>query len=148
MNMVAVQDPTAHGKLRKPFANSFSTKSLRGQEALVQEYIDLLVKQVGIKENIEKENDVVKWYNWCTFDIIGDLAFGEPFGCLREAKSHFWVDTVFEALSAGVWVNVLTRHFGFHPFFIWLRKWIIPKKLMEKRLEHAAFSRKKIVEYG
>ncbi|KAK1954620.1 cytochrome P450 [Colletotrichum sublineola] len=32
--------------------------------------------------------DVVKWFNYTTFDIIGDLSFGEPFGCLDDETYH------------------------------------------------------------
>lgn len=28
--------------------------------------------------------DMKSWLNYTTFDVIGDLAFGEPFGCLEK----------------------------------------------------------------
>jgi cytochrome P450 len=40
--------------------------------------------------------------NFTTFDIIGDLAFGEPFGCLKDEKFHDWVALVFESIKVGV----------------------------------------------
>jgi benzoate 4-monooxygenase len=30
--------------------------------------------------------DVLPWYNYLAFDVIGDLAFGAPFGMLDAAK--------------------------------------------------------------
>lgn len=42
---------------------------------------------------------MTKWYNWTTFDIIGDLAFGEPFGCLQDASYHPWVSLVFSSIK-------------------------------------------------
>lgn len=42
---------------------------------------------------------MTKWYNWTTFDIIGDLAFGEPFGCLQDASYHPWVSLVFGSIK-------------------------------------------------
>lgn len=45
--------------------------------------------------------DMVSWYNWTTFDIIGDLAFGEPFGCLEKAEYDPWVDAVGKSVRFG-----------------------------------------------
>lgn len=38
--------------------------------------------------------------NWLTFDIIGDLAFGEPFGAVRGAKTSFWISVVVDGIFA------------------------------------------------
>lgn len=42
---------------------------------------------------------MTKWYNWTTFDVIGDLAFGEPFGCLENSSYHPWVSLVFGSVK-------------------------------------------------
>jgi hypothetical protein len=49
-------------------------------------YFDLLIKR--LYENYAKPINSVNWYNFTTFDIIGDLTFGEPFGCLENSKMH------------------------------------------------------------
>jgi hypothetical protein len=38
-----------------------------------------------------------------TFDVIGDLAFAEPFGCLKTGKYHPWIDFTFEVIIAGTY---------------------------------------------
>jgi hypothetical protein len=40
--------------------------------------------------------DLVRWLNWTTFDIIGELVFAEPFGCLEEERGHPLVDAMPE----------------------------------------------------
>lgn len=40
------------------------------------------------------------WYNYTTFDIIGDLTFGEPLHNLRDRTYHPWVPLVLEVLKA------------------------------------------------
>jgi hypothetical protein len=35
-----------------------------------------------------------------TFDVIADLLFGEPFGCLRELKTHRFVTLLWQAVLA------------------------------------------------
>jgi len=31
--------------------------------------------------------NLVEFFNWTTFDVLGDLAFGEPFGSLKDRKT-------------------------------------------------------------
>jgi hypothetical protein len=48
--------------------------------------------------------------SFATFDIIGDLAFGEPFGCLETSQYHSWVSTIFQITRVGVIVQSLTHY--------------------------------------
>ncbi|KAJ6056927.1 uncharacterized protein N7446_007820 [Penicillium canescens] len=83
-----------HARYRKALAHAFSTNGVRDQEPLV---IDYIVKLVGrLKEVAESKlpTDMVKWYKLTTFDMIGDLAFGEHFGGLEKSEYHHWVATV------------------------------------------------------
>lgn len=48
----------------------------------------------------KKPMDMTAWYNWTTFDVIGDLAFGEPFGCLERAQYDPWVAAVTSIVRA------------------------------------------------
>ena len=84
-------------------APAFSDKAIRDQEALVQANVDLLIKRLrGLARNSETNGnaDLSMWLNWATFDIIGDLAFGETFGCLDAGKYHPWVALVFDSVWA------------------------------------------------
>ncbi|KAJ6171580.1 hypothetical protein N7470_000647 [Penicillium chermesinum] len=95
-------DRKDHGVLRKLLSHGFSEKSLRAQEPMIQVYIDLLVQR--LHENCSggaTALDLTAWYNWTTFDIIGDLAFGEPFGCLQNSEYHPYVHLIFESARAG-----------------------------------------------
>lgn len=50
----------------------------------MQGYVDLFLSQVGRYATGLKGGNMVDWYTWVAFDIIGDLAFGEPFGSLDD----------------------------------------------------------------
>lgn len=54
---------------------------------MINRYIDLLIQRLDERTN--QKVDMVAWYNWTTFDIIGDLSLGESFGCLENARPHF-----------------------------------------------------------
>lgn len=62
-------------------------KALQGQEQLITEFVDLFIHKVrDTTENGIKPIDINKWYNYLTFDIIGELAFGQTFGCMATGK--------------------------------------------------------------
>lgn len=63
--------------------------------------MDLLISK--LKEKIdgpsEGKVDLTAWYNFTTFDIIGDLAFGEPFYALENGEYHFWIKNIFQGIK-------------------------------------------------
>lgn len=83
-NVVSTRDPHEHGKMRRNLSHGFSAKALAEQEALVHDYVDKFVRQINVYATGEGGADMVNWYNFATFDIIGDLAFGEAFGSLND----------------------------------------------------------------
>jgi cytochrome P450 len=71
---------------RRNFSPAFSDKALREQEPIMKKYFDLLIQR--LHENWVKPVDIVQWYNSTTFDLIGDLLFGESYGCLENSRLH------------------------------------------------------------
>lgn len=110
-----------HSRGRKVLAHAFSEKALAAQEPLLQDYTDQLIK--GLKREVAKQpnaaQDLVKWYNWTTFDIITDLTFGEPLGSLRENATHKYLtllldtvisSTVMQTLQIWPWLQPIKKH--------------------------------------
>ncbi|KAF4301045.1 Cytochrome P450 [Botryosphaeria dothidea] len=89
-----------HARVRRIFSHAFSDKALREQEPLIQRYIDLLVQRLHEKTAAGADVDMVRYYNFTTFDIIGDLTFGESFGCLESDDYHALVRGVFASVRA------------------------------------------------
>ncbi|KAH9238481.1 hypothetical protein K456DRAFT_1746559 [Colletotrichum gloeosporioides 23] len=130
-----------HARIRRVLAHGFSAQSMVAQEPLIQKQVDLLIQR--LHENCEGGNkalNMVSWYNWTTFDIIGDLAFGEPFGCLESSEYHPWVSVIFDNIHAGVYRNQLQRYALTRPF----AKWLMPKDLKEKQRIHNKLSQEKV----
>ena len=69
--------------MRKYLSHAFSDRSLKEQEVLVAECVDLFIEQIGVHASGKEGADMVMWFNLTTFDIIGSLAFGESFGGLK-----------------------------------------------------------------
>lgn len=77
-----------HTRYRKALAHAFSEKALRDQEPYIGVYVDQLISQLKGFAVSQEKVDMVKWYNLTTFDLIGDLAFGEPFDGTCPASSR------------------------------------------------------------
>ncbi|KAI0601521.1 putative cytochrome P450 [Biscogniauxia sp. FL1348] len=91
-NLVFQTDPDEHAKQYKLFAPAFRASALRSQEHVIQEYADLLVSQLrGLAVSTGEAVNMSLWLEWLTFDIIGELTFGESFDAIKETRSHYWV---------------------------------------------------------
>ncbi|KAK9773833.1 putative Cytochrome P450 ClCP1 [Seiridium cardinale] len=84
-----------HSMVRKLLAPSFSDKAMREVEPTVGRYVDSLLRQVTrVCDDGKAAVNMRDWYNFTTFDVIGNLAFGEDFGCLEGGDYHPWVASI------------------------------------------------------
>ncbi|KAL4887832.1 cytochrome P450 [Aspergillus ambiguus] len=134
-------DDQTHARYRRALSHGFSEGSLQRQEAIVKSYIDLLIHRLrelaGHKDTVV---DMTRWYNYTTFDIIGDLAFGDSFGCLQNSQYHFWVEVIFSHFRTAAWANVLRRV----PMGQFLMKYIIPRKVQEEKKAQNQLTHQKV----
>jgi benzoate 4-monooxygenase len=85
------RDRAEHTRKRKTISHTFSARSISQFEQYIHSNLDELVKQWDriAAQTAEAEYthiDCLRWFNYLAFDIIGDLAFGTPFGMLRAGK--------------------------------------------------------------
>lgn len=105
-SILSERDPHKHGKLRRLLSNGFSARSLAEQEPVVQQFVDKFIMQVNKHVTKPKGDDMVKWYTFVAFDIIGDLAFGDPFGSLEDGESIVPSIPLKDTREAGAVVNM------------------------------------------
>ncbi|KAJ6000069.1 hypothetical protein N7481_000478 [Penicillium waksmanii] len=127
-----------HSRFRRALSHAFSAKGLQVQEPILRGYVDKLIQR--LEEIAASPNPVinmVKWYNLTTFDLIGDLAFGEPFGGLDSLDYHPWVATIFQAVRGIVLVMLRDAYpLLFHALSLFL----VPRSFMEKRERQIEYS--------
>lgn len=87
-----------HRRLRKQLNHAFSDASMYEQEPIVKQYIDLLCQRLGEQAAKGEPFDIVKWLNFTTFDIIGDLMFADSFHSLDGGEYHPWVLGIFQGI--------------------------------------------------
>ncbi|KAF9877254.1 hypothetical protein CkaCkLH20_05520 [Colletotrichum karsti] len=82
------RDRHEHSRKRKIVSHTFSVKSIGQFEPYMHGNLALFVKRWDelIKNSPGGKGaviDCLKWFNYLAFDVIGDLAFGAPFGMLE-----------------------------------------------------------------
>ncbi|KAM3076809.1 hypothetical protein ACMFMG_003723 [Clarireedia jacksonii] len=128
-----------HRRFRRLQAHAFSEKALASQEPLIQDYaqqfVDGLVKFSAKDGSI----DLGGWYNYATFDLIGDLAFGEPFDCLKTGVMHSWIELIFSIFGINVVITELRKY---PPYGTWLL-FLIPPSMRNRFQRHKALAAEK-----
>ncbi|KPM39269.1 Isotrichodermin C-15 hydroxylase [Neonectria ditissima] len=135
-------DRVNHSRYRRSLAHGFSAQAMLDQQPIIRQYVDMFIEKLRLESaGGTNQIDMVKWFNYTTFDIIGDLAFGEPFGCLKESTYHGWVALVFSSIKSLAFSAQLKP---FHFISPLLSRFIIPKSLATKLAEHNQLSAAKV----
>lgn len=119
-----------HARMKRVLTHAFSDKALREQQDILQHFTDLLIRRIHecLDGNPGPVN-LFEWFNWTTFDLIGDLSFGEPFNCLQEAKFSEWVALVYYAFKTITFINISKCMAPLDKIV----KLLIPRSLVTKR---------------
>ncbi|VUC29101.1 unnamed protein product [Clonostachys rosea] len=125
-----------HKRMRRLISHAFSDKALRNQEPVLQSYVDKLMSRLSEASDRNESVDLVHWYNFATFDLIGDLAFGQSFHCLDSGNYHPWVKMIFENIKSFTYLTV-ARRLGMEG----LAPYITPAHLVKSAREHAELTK-------
>ncbi|KAH6646644.1 cytochrome P450 [Truncatella angustata] len=88
-----------HRRQRRQLGYAFSDAAMHEQEPIIEQYVRLLGDRIHEHAASGKEMNIVQWLNFTTFDIIGDLTFGESFGSLESSNYHPWVLSIFQGIK-------------------------------------------------
>jgi hypothetical protein len=75
-----------HEKRRQVWAPGFSTKALKAYEPRMKSNVASLVQQID-RHNFRGEAvNASRWFNYLSFDVMGDVGFGKNFGMLDQGE--------------------------------------------------------------
>ena len=139
VNSIVNANDADHRRLRQIMSHAFSDKAIKEQEYLIQFHVDEMLRFIKA-ESSPRTVDLVEWVNWTFFDIVGDLAFGEPFGALQGSTARAWASMINLATHGFSKLSVFAR---FPPvgFIIQSLLW---KKLRQARDEHGVAAAEKV----
>ncbi|KAF9873493.1 cytochrome P450 [Colletotrichum karsti] len=130
-----------HQRFRRALAHGFSAQSMLAQQPILKKYVYQLFEKLheASKDGMQAI-DVERWFNYTTFDVIGDLSFGEPFGCLENETYHPWVDIIFQSIKNIAFLNSSRRLSWVGPLLMMT----IPRSLASKFAQNKELSREKV----
>ena len=141
---ILTADDATHSRHRRMLAHAFSDRALRYEhQPLIQSNVDLLLRQLRhqIRDSDAKcRVDLANWLNLATFDIIGDLAFGETFGCLEQGDYHPWARLMHESVRI---VTILSGVAQF-PWIDWTIKKLTSRWMLAAIRDHHALTIEKV----
>ncbi|KAF2646386.1 pisatin demethylase [Massarina eburnea CBS 473.64] len=143
---ITMANDTDHARQRRALSHAFSTKALLEQEYIVMNYVNIFSQKMRDFAKGDGIVDVTNWFAYTTFDVIGDMALGEPFGCLTSEGFRFWVPLISESIKAGA-IEQATRRMAEtgSPLQRFLQ-WCIPARIGKTRQHHLDYSREKILK--
>jgi len=123
-----------HVRQRKIFTPAFSDRALKQQEPLFLKYINKLVDLLkkSTDENPDRKIDLVRVYNFTTFDIMGDLTFGESLHMLDNAEYDPWVSAIPVSVKYGSMLRLLAMY----PYLLRLWKTFAPPSFGKASFNH------------
>ncbi|KAF7532639.1 hypothetical protein G7054_g7772 [Neopestalotiopsis clavispora] len=138
--IVSVRDPEVHARQRKALSHAFSAKALRSQETIVHQYVDMFIEQLSKLGNAgQKAIDASEAYNWVTFDIIGDLAFGESFNAVADGTKNFWINIIFDGITS-MMIDAAKKRMAVIKY---LEPWLVAPRSADKLATHVRLSKDK-----
>ena len=133
VDSILTAEGETHRRMRRALAYAFSDKALQEQGDILQHFTRLLIHR--LREEVDSTHgsavDLFQWYNWTTFDLIGDLSFGEPFNCLEKGEYSDWVAMVFNSFKTIAFLNI-TKNLA--PLDKVARR-LIPKSMKAKKIK-------------
>jgi cytochrome P450 len=104
-NLITTINLHENQRMRKVILPAFTERALRTQEPVIIKYAMCFMEKLqeiaaaqgndGAGANINM-ND---WANFFAFDLVGDLAMGESFGCMEGSAYHPWVNMLYAYLK-------------------------------------------------
>lgn len=141
LNSIIAADKQNHSRIRHNLSRSFSAQALREQQGIIQHYVDLLLRRLQEQcDNGSRAINLVRWFNYTTFDILGDLAFGEPFHCLDAADYVPFVELVFQSIKSAAFLFCARRYPLIEGFLMCL----IPRDVREKLQDHYNWTHERV----
>jgi cytochrome P450 len=136
-------DIKVHSRFRRAMDPAFTEKAVRMQEPIILSHVRLFISKLDRLASSSSDGaiiDIMRWISFVVFDEIGDLGFGEPFGCLESSEHHPWCSTIFTSLRAATY-RVSLRYY---PALNWIMSFAIPQSVIKKGMQHWKMSVDKI----
>ncbi|KAM5344051.1 hypothetical protein ACJ41O_012588 [Fusarium nematophilum] len=95
LNMI--RDRKEHHARRRVWDRGFNAQALRDYEPRVTRYTSQLLAQLSSLDGTPV--NAADWFNFYSFDVMGDLAFGKSFNMLRDGVKHYFMKALHDSMT-------------------------------------------------
>ncbi|KAK4044166.1 cytochrome P450 [Parachaetomium inaequale] len=133
-----------HARQRRALGHMFSNSALLQLEDLTRAQIQKFITKLKIMAAEGQAVDVSDWYTYLAFDVMGELCFAEPFGCLDQASATEWSTSVINVFVAATWTQAIRRISGVGTWLETLMtRLLVPRQAAAWRRIHLENAREK-----
>lgn len=97
----AYRSRSKHDQRRRVWSTGFSDARLRGYESRIRVHRQKLFNRLislGGKNGQAGTTDISTWFNFYSYDVMGDLAFAHSFGMLDTRSNHWAIDVLLAGI--------------------------------------------------
>jgi tryprostatin B 6-hydroxylase len=99
MSLHSYRDQKAHDQRRRVWSAGFGDRALRGYEKRIRVYRQKLFQRLSERAGSESTINVSMWFNFYSYDAMGDLAFARSFDMLDGSQNHWAVDLLMHGMT-------------------------------------------------
>ncbi|KAK4225971.1 hypothetical protein QBC38DRAFT_249076 [Podospora fimiseda] len=137
-SLFAARDPKVHAARRKVWNPAFSEKAIKGYNERIRGYQDRLISKLAEQEG--KPVNISRWLLWYSFDVMGDMAFGQSYNMIETAQNHWAIDLQEAGLKPVSWMLPMWffKLFQDIPFAAkdWHTHWAFCKERLIERIQN------------
>ncbi|KAK4145929.1 cytochrome P450 [Dichotomopilus funicola] len=136
-----------HTRQRRALGSMFTNSALANLEDLAQVQVHKFISKLKVMADEGQTVDVADWYTYIAFDIMGELCFAEPFGCLDQASATEWSTSVINVFVAATWTQGIRRISGVGTYLeSLLTRLLVPRQAAAWRTIHLTNAREKTIK--
>ena len=92
VSMQQTRDKADHNRRRRIWDKAFSVKAINGYHPRVVAHLDAFERKLADQQN--QAINMTDWFNFLSFDIMGDVSFGTEFNLVETGKIHFAIKMI------------------------------------------------------
>ncbi|KAL4778237.1 Tryprostatin B 6-hydroxylase [Aspergillus varians] len=94
----AYRNREEHDQRRRVWSTGFGDRRLRGYETRVRVHREKLFQRLGSAAGMTI--NISDWFNFYSYDVMGDLAFGRSFDMLDSTGNHWAIELLLDGIIA------------------------------------------------
>ncbi|EME40285.1 hypothetical protein DOTSEDRAFT_74927 [Dothistroma septosporum NZE10] len=110
---VSMAPPEHHTRQRNALGATFQNESLLAQESYIKRHVEKFMEVLRNCAREDRAIDFSNWFTYLSFDVIGEVVFGEPFKCLdNDEGATAWARAINDIFQSGAWEQAFGQVVG------------------------------------